>query len=425
MFCKNCYSKSLKKVFKIGKQPISSVFFNKPKTKLKKYSLDLYLCNKCKLVQFNKLPPLDDMYGLTYGYNTSLSPLMVNHMKIKYKSIKRKYPKLINKQILDIGSNDGTFLNFFHTKNRKNLYGIDPSSKKFIKNYKKNINVIVDFFSEKNLKKSINKLSFKKKFGLVTSFAMFYDIEDPNNFCKDIYKILDKNGLWILEFSYLPLLFKNLTYDQICHEHVTYYSLITFQNVLKKNGMKVIDLSFNEINGGSIEVVCAKNNSSYKISDIVQKTIENEKKISPNIFKLFQERVENIKISLKEIIKNINKKDLIAYGASTKGNIVLNHLKLTKKDISYVCDANPYKFNRYTPGSNIKIISKKQMRKINPKFLLVLIWSFRKEVIKQEINYIKRGGTLIFHLPMIHYVNKNNYKNYLNNDFESMSYSIN
>ena len=90
----------------------------------------MYLCNKCKLVQFNKLPPLDDMYGLTYGYNTSLSPLMVNHMKIKYKSIKRKYPKLINKQILDIGSNDGTFLNFFHTKNRKNLYGIDPFSKK-------------------------------------------------------------------------------------------------------------------------------------------------------------------------------------------------------------------------------------------------------------------------------------------------------
>ena len=253
---------------------------------------------------------------------------------------------------------------------------------------------------------------------------MFYDIENPNSFCRDIFQILEKNGLWILEFSYLPLLFKNLTYDQICHEHVTYYSLITFEKILKKNGMKVIDRSFNEINGGSIEVVCAKNKSKHKVSSIVQETIQNEKKILPNIFNLFQDRVDNIKTSLKEILKNIKSKDIVAYGASTKGNIVLNHLNLTNKNISYICDANEFKYNRYAPGSNIKIISKKEMRKLKPKYLLVLIWSFRKEVIKQEIEYLKNGGTMIFHLPMIHFVNKSNYKKYLKNDFTGMSYAI-
>ena len=119
MRCKNCYNNKLNKVFKIGKQPISSVFFKEKKFKLKKYSLDLYKCKSCDLVQFSKLPPLDDMYGLTYGYNTSLSPLMVEHMKNKYREIKKKYPDQIKKQILDIGSNDGTFLNFFHNTKKK------------------------------------------------------------------------------------------------------------------------------------------------------------------------------------------------------------------------------------------------------------------------------------------------------------------
>ena len=144
-----------------------------------------------------------------------------------------------------------------------------------------------------------------------------------------------------------------------------------------------------------------------------------------NIFNLFQDRVDNVKKTLSEFLKNISPKDIMGYGASTKGNIVLNHLKLTEKNLSFICDANPFKFNRYTPGSNIKIISKKEMRKRNPKYLLVLIWSFRSEVIKQEINYLKRGGKLVFHLPILHIIDKSNYKKYLKSDFDSMSYSIN
>lgn len=425
MKCKNCNSPELKKVFRIGKQAISSVFFDKPKTNLKKYSLDLYKCPNCDLVQFSSLPPLEDMYGLTYGYNTSLSPLMVNHMREKYKFLKKNYTKLLKGQILDIGSNDGTFLNLLKNLKGLKLYGMDPSAKKFLNNYKKNISVITDFFSKKKLLNNLSSDQAKKKFNIITSFAMFYDIEDPNSFCKDIYELLNNDGIWIVEFSYLPLLFKNLTYDQICHEHVTYYSLTTFNHILKKNKMKVIDLSFNEINGGSIEVICAKKNSRINPKPIVKKTFNDESNINKKIFDLFQSRVDNVKKTLLEFLKNIPSKDIMGYGASTKGNIVLNHLNLTKKNLSYICDANPFKFNRFTPESNIKIISKKEMRKRNPKYLLVLIWSFRSEVIKQEIEYLKKGGKLVFHLPIFHIIDKNNYKKYLKSNFDSLSYSIN
>ena len=150
MKCKNCKKNKLVKVINIGKQPISSVFYDKIKNKLPQYSLDLFQCLDCQLVQFSSLPPLEDMYGLTYGYNTSLSPLMVNHMKKKFNFLKKNYPQLLKGQILDIGSNDGTFLNFLKSINGVKLYGMDPSSKKFLHNYKKNISVIADYFSKKN-----------------------------------------------------------------------------------------------------------------------------------------------------------------------------------------------------------------------------------------------------------------------------------
>ena len=140
--------------------------------------------------------------------------------------------------------------------------------------------------------------------------------------------------------------------------------------------------------------------------------------------KKFNARIENTKTILNFFLTKISKRDIIAYGASTKGNIVLNHCEINNKQIKYICDANPYKYNKYTPGSNLKIISKKNMRIKKPKYLLVLIWSFRKEVIKQELDYLKKGGKLIFHLPIFHIVDSNNYKEFLKSDFDSLAYDL-
>tara|TARA_A100001015_G_scaffold312723_1_gene418473 strand:- start:1031 stop:2296 length:1266 start_codon:yes stop_codon:yes gene_type:complete len=416
--CINCKSKKIMLVVKLEPQPLSGVFLDKKINKQIRYPLNLYRCENCKLVQFKKKAKKIKMFGDTYEYKTSLSDLMINHIYKKVKFFKEKRFLKKNAKILDIGSNDGTFLNFF-SKDKFALYGIDPSAKKFQKNYDKKINIVFDYFSEENIKKKFQI----SKFDLITSFAMFYDVDDPNRFCNDIEKLLDSNGVWVLELSYLPLMLKNLTYDQICHEHVGYYTLSVFNQIIKKNKLRIIDISFNEINGGSIEIICAKNKSSYKSNQKkINKIIKDEKKITKKSYKNFSERINRTSKLLQMFLELNSKKKIIGYGASTKGNIVLNHAKVNNLQIQGICDGSSKKIGKFTPGSNIKIISKKQMRKICPDYLLVLIWSFRKEVIKQEYNYLKKGGKLVFLLPRFHIVNLNNHQKYLKSDFKSMSF---
>jgi NDP-4-keto-2,6-dideoxyhexose 3-C-methyltransferase len=424
MKCLSCENNNLKKIIHIGKQPISSLFFNKPKKKLKLYSLDLYECKKCNLVQLNKIAPMNSMYGATYGYRTSLSPLMINHMYDKFKFILNK--KIITKnknKILDIGCNDGTFLNFFFKNGYKRLYGIDPSAEKFKYNHNKYTKLEVDFFSKKNVEKKFGKI----KFNLISSFAMFYDVLNPNSFCRDISKLLDKEGIWLLEVSYWPLLIENLTYDQICHEHVTHYTLDVFSKIVNKNNLKIIDFRFNEINGGSIEITCSQKNSKHKTkSRKIKNLLKQESKINKEVYRNLNIRIQNTKEIITEFLQLIRKtkKKIIGYGASTKGNIMLNQIKANNKILPFIADANSEKENKFTPGTNIKIISKDKMRKIRPDYLFVLIWSFRKEVINQEINYIKNGGKLVFPLPVFHIIDKKNYKTYLNSDFSAYSAKI-
>jgi SAM-dependent methyltransferase len=427
MHCRNCKKNKFIKIITIGKQPISSVFLEKKFFKLKKYSLDLLQCSSCKLIQFGKIPPLNDMYGLSYGYRTSLSNLMINHMKKKFSFLIAKNFIKKESNILDIGSNDGTFLNFFADHDNRNiLYGVDPSAEKFKKYYHSKINLIVDYFSKEILLSKLNN-NKNKKFSIITSFAMFYDLEDPNKFCSDINYLLNSDGIWISEFSYFPLLLKNLTYDQICHEHVAYYDLSSFKKIIDKNGLRLLDISFNEINGGSIEVICCKKNSKLKSNkEKISKVLQDEKRIDFDSYKKFSARIDNVKKVLNIFLDNVNNsgKTVYGYGASTKGNIVLNHCNIDYKKIKYICDENEFKFGKYTPGSNIQIVSKNYMRKKRPDYLLVLIWSFRSEVIKQEKSYLLKGGKLVFHLPIFHIVDKHNYKSFLNSSFDTFSYSI-
>ena len=416
MKCRNCKSKRLIRIVKIGEQPLSGFFYKSKKKNLKKYSLDLFKCSQCNLIQLKNTIEIRKMYGSHYGYKTSVSKMMISHLKKKIKRVLAM--KILKKgdQILDIGSNDGSFLKLLG-KNF-NRWGIDPSAKKF-KSYYKGMNLITNFFSKKDIIKKSNDKNIK--FSLISSFAIFYDVEDPNSFCKDVEELLDDNGIWICEFSYLPLMLKNLTFDQICHEHIMYYTLTVFEKILKNNNLKVIDAQLNEINGGSIELIISKKNCKRKIKKgIIDKLKNDEKKINKTSYHNFSKRILKIKYDLNDFI---NKKyPIAAYGASTKGNIVLNYAKLDSKKISYICDANNNKFGKFTPGSNIKIISKQKMRLLNPKYMLVLIWSFRSEIIKEELNYLKKGGNLIFHLPKFHMINIKNYKKYANKDFKELSY---
>ncbi len=422
MKCRNCNFSKLKKIIFIGKQPLSGIFLKKKKKLKNKYSLDLFICKNCNLVQLGQNANPLKMFGNTYGYQSSISNLMKVHLKMIYQKLNHK--NLLNDKsaVLDIGSNDGTFLNNFKKSNK--LYGVDPTADKFKKFYKPYVNRISSFFSYNNVKKFFGK-NKNIKFDLISSFAMFYDVNDPNKFCRDIYKLLKSNGIWALEFSYFPLLLKNLTYDQICHEHVTYYTFSVFKKIAEKNNFKIINVAFNEINGGSIQIFCAKKTS--KIKDYSKKLQKNilidEKKININSYKKFNKRIVFLKNKMKFFLKKNKNKIIYGYGASTKGNVVLNYCNFTNKDLKYICDANILKENLFTPGSNIQIINKKLMRIHKPDFLFVLIWSFRKEVIKEEIKFIKNGGKLVFMLPRFHVIDKKNYSKFINNNFKNQSYS--
>jgi SAM-dependent methyltransferase len=320
-------------------------------------------------------------------------------------AIKRKEAKNIN--ILDIGCNDGTLLNYF--PKTVNKYGIDPSQ--IIKKIdKKKITVIKDFFPPKKE----NLESLKIKFDLITSIAMFYDINDPNLFVKNIKYYLKNKGIWVFELSYLVDMLKLNSFDTICHEHLEYYSLQTLNYLMKKNGLKIFNLSRNSINGGSIRCfVTHEKNSIYdKKQNIykIKKLIKNEKKLKINSlypYKKFYKNILKIKFDLKQLILSIKKqgKSIFILGASTKGNTILQFLNLNNKIINYAVERNKQKIGAITIGSNIKIISEQMSKRLNPDYYLVLPWHFKNEILNREKEFVRKGGNLIFPLPKIQIIN--------------------
>ncbi len=395
--CRSCKSKKLIKLYTLGKQTLTGIFPPKKNAKVTKGDLSMIICNHCKLLQLEHNFDANEMYGENYGYMSSLNKSMISHLKLKALNLKNKYEIKFNGNILDIGSNDGTFLSFFN-KNFK-LYGCDPTIKKFSRFYRKDI-VQLPFFFSSNLFKN-------KKFNLITSISMFYDLPDPLNFAKEINSLLHINGVWHIELSYMPMMIKNRSYDTICHEHLEYYSLKSLKFLLDAANLKIVNLSFNQINGGSIELDISKKKSKLKeCSDLINWTLKSEQINKYNEIerqKKFFKECKNHKILLKQLLIMLKKqkKKVLGYGASTKGNVILQFCKINSKLLPYIADVNKFKFNKFTPGSKIKIISEKEAKAKKPDFLLVLPWHFKDYIIKREQKFLKNGGKLIFPLPEI------------------------
>ena len=395
--CRSCKSKSLIKLYTLGKQTLTGIFPPKKNAKITKGNLSMVICNKCKLLQLEHNFDANEMYGENYGYMSSLNKSMISHLKLKAFNLKNKFNLKPNNNILDIGSNDGTFLSFFN--NRYKLFGCDPTIKKFSKYYRRDINQLPHFFS--------SKLFSDKKFNLITSISMFYDLPDPLSFAKEINSILHRDGIWHIELSYMPMMIKNRSYDTICHEHLEYYSLKSLKYLLDKAGLKIINLSFNQINGGSIELDVSKKKSKLKeCKYLINWVLESERLNQYNEVKkhkLFFKECQNHKVLLKKlllVLKKQNKK-ILGYGASTKGNVLLQYCNINSDILDYVAEVNKFKFNKYTPGSNIKIISEKEAKLKKPDYLFVLPWHFKDHIIKREQKFLKNGGKLIFPLPDI------------------------
>jgi len=407
--CRICKNKNLKIIIDLKSQYIQGSFIKKnyPKPYSKKIPLKLVFCNKCFLVQLLHTTNKEILYK-NYWYSSGINQTMKTHLKKLVNlicAIKRKETKNID--VLDIGCNDGTLLNYFPKSINK--YGIDPSQ--IIKKIdKKKITVIKDFFPPKKE----NLQSLKIKFDLITSIAMFYDINDPNLFVKNIKYYLKNKGIWVFELSYLVDMLKLNSFDTICHEHLEYYSLQTLNYLMKKNGLKIFNLSRNSINGGSIRCfVTHEKNSIYdKKQNIykIKKLIKNEKKLKINSlypYKKFYKNILKIKFDLKQLILSIKKNDksIFILGASTKGNTILQFLNLNSKIIKYAVERNKQKIGAITIGSNIKIISEQMSKRLNPDYYLVLPWHFKNEILNREKEFVRKGGNLIFPLPKIQIIN--------------------
>ena len=256
----------------------------------------------------------------------------------------------------------------------------------------------------------VHNLLGNKKAKIISSISMFYDLESPITFAQDVYECLGNDGIWHLEQSYMPSMIKNVSYDTICHEHLEYYSLETIKYIFDYVGFKIIDLEFNDINGGSFSITVAKKKSKFQeYSKIVNWLLEREKILdynSPLTHLNFYKNVKKHKKLLRDLIDNLKdmKKKVIGYGASTKGNVILQYCNINKNDLKFIADVNLEKKNKYTPGSLIKITDEKAIKKYNPDYMLVLPWHFKNFILQKEKKYLNNGGKMIFPLPDIEIV---------------------
>jgi len=420
----------LKPIIDLGDQPLSGVFPRPESPDPSVSPLKLVRCDaeakpgSCGLVQLLHTAELSEMYGTTYGYYSSISPTMVSHLEAKVHALAKFAKPQPSDVVLDIGCNDGTLLNTYGTKAGLTRIGMDPSAKKFAHNYQPDIRVVYDFFNEKGARTLIGDKSCK----IITSIAMFYDLDDPMKFMRDIRALLSKDGVWAVELSYLPLLLKQLTYDQICHEHVTYLGLRHMDWMMKKTGLKILDVTFNDMNGGSFYIIAGRDDGPHQPqTEKIQKLLDDEAVLDTDEpFSRMRNRILNQRDDVRAFFATMKAagKKVYGYGASTKGNIVLNYCDVGAGDLVAIGDRNPEKDGLVTPGTRIPIISHQKLRDLNPEYLFVLIWHFRKEVIKDEIALIKQGCKFVFDLPRLHVVDASNYERYLERSFEDLAYSL-
>ena len=400
-FCRNCSNNKFTNLFSLGKISFTgkfpkSFFHNVPKK-----HLNILMCKKCTFVQLDRNFNLKYLYGKDYGYRTGINKTMTNHVKKTVKRCSSMVNLRAQDHVLDIASNDATLLNFYP----KNIVtvGIDLLVNKYKKYYNKINYKVSNFFQIADVK----KLNLRKKFKIISSLSVFYDLRDPNKFLRGIKEILDEKGIFILEHADLYYIIKNNIFDTICHEHLGFFSSKVIIEMMKRNGLKIFDHEYNDMNGGSSRYYICHQKAKFKIKkNNIKTALLNEMKIglqSPKIFRVFFAKILHEKDKLKKLIKKIKNKKLTihGYGASTKGNVLLQFYDIGNKDINYIADRNPLKYNLFTPGTKIKIISENHSRRLKPDYYLVLPWHFKKEILIREKKIRQKNTKFIFPLPKV------------------------
>ncbi len=413
--CRVCGFEKLTPILSLGDLYISDFLEESEMGEAEKAPLDLVLCNEndggCGLLQLKHTVSNEVMYR-RYWYFSGTNKTMTDELV----DIAQKVESLVNLKdedyVIDIGVNDGTLLRGYKAQGI-NRTGFEPAKNLEKYNSVGTTKIINDFFGYEEWQKEFGNIKAKA----ITAIAMFYDLDDPNKFVGDVVKCLDKDGVFIIQMAYLPsMLFKNM-FDNICHEHLEYYSLLSLENLLKRHNLEVFDVELNDINGGSFRTYIKHKDGgqSIKISEGAQQRInnlkENEEKLELNDKKTYEDfasRVEKIKKEVFNFIKDeVEKgKKVYVYGASTKGNTLLQYFNLDSSLIGAAAERNSTKWGRKTVGTNIPIISEEQARAEKPDYFLILPWHFLKEFKEREVEYLKNGGKFIVPLPEFEIIDK-------------------
>lgn len=408
--CRICGNTNLVSVVDLGSQALTGVF-PLPGEIVEEGPLEMVKCfstpgeDICGLVQLRHDYEMEKLYGENYGYRSALNKSMVKHLQEIVAKVEARMDLQDGDLVIDIASNDGTLLSSYQNT-KLDLLGIDPTSDKFQEYYPAYIAHVPSFFTAE----AVRKEREDKKARVVTSIAMFYDLPEPLKIMQDIESVLADDGIWVVEQSYMPAMIDNTSYDTICHEHLEYYALKQFTWMAKRANLKVIDLEFNDTNGASFAVTFAKKDSRHEeIADQVKEVLDEEVARGFDELKIYEDFRKNTEQHRKDLMEFFQKtsadgKKVFGYGASTKGNVILQYCGITPKEMPYVAEVNDYKFGRLTPGTLIPIISEKEAKAMKPDYFMVLPWHFKKGIIERETEYLEDGGQLVFPLPKIEVV---------------------
>ena len=375
--CRICDCDILDKVITLGYQKNTSVFPKYGTTIDESYPIDLVLCNNCELLQLYETTPPYEMYETGgYGYRSSISNTMKKHLTDYNTELISKINLNSNDIVVDIGSNDAFTLKLYDNSLRR--LGVDPTGKQFQHFYTDNIELLSNYFTLEGFVEKFGNIKVK----VVTSISMFYDLPDPVQFAKDIYQILDTDGIWSCEQSYLLNMLDKNSIDTICHEHLEYYSLKQIKEIADRANFKIIDVKFNDCNGGSFRIYFAKKESEVynEVKELINEILNNEEKYKLKETKTYTNFVSKCDFELKKLSNfidyiNSNNKSIQIYGASTKGNCILQYCDITENKVRYAVERNPSKFG-YSTSTGIEIISEEKMRQNPPDYLISFTLAF-------------------------------------------------
>ena len=399
--CRICKSTALQQVLNLGYQKVTSRFPMVGDTSTPDGPIVLLMCSACNLVQLQHTTPSSDMYEHFYGYRSGINATMRSHLAQYNSELQQMADLQSGDSVLDIGSNDCTFLSNYPSDVSR--VGCDPTGFQFMEFYKENsVSLVPTYFTRETLEKVLGR---PVRFKAVSSISMFYDLPDPVQFAKDIYDVLDDDGVWTLEQSYVATMLERNSIDTICHEHLEYYGVKQIKTIMDLAGFKIIGLSLNECNGGSFRTYVTKASSTKhtECTDLVNEFLESENLNKIHTARRYTEFMLACSSEVRKLtqfltLAKADNKKVYLYGASTKGNCLLQFANIGPELTQYAVERNPLKVGRMT-STGVEIISEETMRSSPPAYMLVLPWHFRTEMIEREKVFLENGGQLLFPFP--------------------------